>query len=98
MNINNHYDVSKYVFNVIKDKCKYDDDWFYLNQAGEWIYDTNHMKLKTEIMTTVVNDLIYKSINDIDNDEISRKLIQLSIKLKDDKYIRAIISELKQFY
>lgn len=98
MNINNHYDISKYIYTIIKNKLKYDDKWFYLNQDGHWIHDTHQIKLKTEIMTTVVNDIIKKSIDIIYDDYKSRELIALSIKLKDNKYIKLIISELKQFY
>ncbi len=98
MNINNHYDISKYIYNLIKDKFKYDDKWLYLNHEGYWIQDICQVKLKTEIMTTVVNDIIRKSIDFINDDYKSRGLIALSIKLKDYKYIKLIISELKQFY
>jgi|688.fasta_scaffold2080477_1 hypothetical protein len=98
MNINNHYDISKYIYNIIKDKFKYEDKWFYLNEKLQWIDDINEIKLKTEIMTTVVNDIIKKSIDSIYDDYKSRILIALSIKLKDTNYIKLIISELKQFY
>jgi hypothetical protein len=98
MNINNHYDISKYIYNLIKDKFKYDDIWLYLNKTGQWSPDKNQVKLKTEIMTSVVNDIIRKSIDLINDDYKSRRLIELSIKLKDIKYIKLIISELKQFY
>ena len=98
MNINNHYEISKYIYNIIKDRLKYNENWFYLNQEGQWIQDTSLVKLKTEIMTTVVNDIIKKSIDFIYDDYKSRQLIALSIKLKDNKYIKLIISELKQFY
>jgi len=98
MNINNHYDISKYIYNLIKDRFKYDDIWFYLNQNGNWIEDKNQLKLKTEIMTSVVNNIIIKSIELINDDYNSTKLITLSIKLKNINYIKLIISELKQFY
>ena len=98
MNIYNHYDISKYVFDFVKDKYKYIDKWYYLNNEGNWVYDINCKKLKKEIMTTVVNDIIIKSIENINDDIICSKLIKLSIQLKDIKYLNYIINELRQFY
>jgi hypothetical protein len=98
MNIDNHYDISKYVFEFIKNDFKYDSNWFYLDKNLNWIHDINYKRLKTFIMTKVVNELINQSIKNIDNDYISSKYIHLSIKLKNHNYIIMIIKELRQFY
>ena len=98
MNIDNHYDISKYIFEFIKDNFKYDSNWFYLDNNHNWIKDINEKQLKEIIRTKIVNQVINESINNINNDFISSKYIHLSIKLKNLKYIKMIIRELRQFY
>jgi hypothetical protein len=97
-----HYDIAKYIYEVLKDKFKYNE------KTNKWLYldkdDTSNLnKLKREIKTTIVNHFILRSVywnkNDLDENKIcSFHLIQIAHKLKNDKFLRAIIKEIKQFY
>jgi hypothetical protein len=104
-----HYNISLYIFEKIKNKHKYNTDnneWFYLNNNNEWIIDNKLNNLIIEIKSKIVNDFILRSIylNDIKNnnndDNVfkSNKLLEIANKLKNDKFIKDIIKEIKQFY
>ena len=107
-----HYDVSKVIYELIKDKFSYcgKNIWKY-NNNNENIIDDKQYYLKNEIKSTVINVFILrcnywddKAINEknisISNDckMKSSILLQIANKLKDSKYIGHIIKELKQFF
>ena len=97
-----HYDIARYIYEVLKDTYKFNE------KTNMWVYadeeDTSNLnKLKREIQTTIVNHFIIRSVywNKNEADEIkirSFNLIQIAHKLKNEKFLRAIIKEIKQFY
>lgn len=109
-----HYDISLVIYEIIKNNFKYvgNNIWEY-KKDNEWIIDEKNINLKTEIKTNVINHFlerskywINKSIDEnnidknieFDNNLKSLKLLQVSNKLNDDKFIFNIIKETKQFY
>lgn len=108
-----HYDVSLACVEILKNKYKYKGNniWEYLNQNNEWCIDEKQTKLKFDIKTIVCNAFVERAIywenmSAIDHDINlsidakfrSNKLLIISSKLKDDKYILTIIKESKQFF
>lgn len=109
-----HYDISLVIYEIIKNKFKYigNNIWEY-KKNDEWINDEKNINLKSEIKSNVTNYFlerskywINKSIDEnnidknieVDNNLKSLKLLQISNKLSDDKFISNIIKEIKQFY
>jgi|UniRef100_A0A6C0LF49 hypothetical protein len=107
-----HYDVSKVIYELIKDKFNYcgKNVWKYI-ENGENTIDDKQLKLKNVLKSTVINTFIIRSNywddkaivqNDInialDYQIKSSTLLQIANKLKDDKYLNCIIKELKQFF
>jgi hypothetical protein len=107
-----HYDVSKVIYELIKDKFNYcgKNVWKYI-ENGENAIDDKQLKLKNVLKSTVINTFIIRSNywddkaivqNDInialDYQIKSSILLQIANKLKDDKYLNCIIKELKQFF
>jgi hypothetical protein len=107
-----HYDVSKVIYELIKDKFNYcgKNVWKYI-ENGENTIDDKQLKLKNVLKSTVINTFIIRSNywddkaivqNDInialDYQIKSSILLQIANKLKDDKYLNCIIKELKQFF
>ena len=105
-----HYDVSKVIYELIKDKFSYcgKNNWKY-NETNE--IDEKQCKLRQELKSNVINKFILRSnywddkasiqedINILLNYQIkSSTLLQIAHKLTDDKYINCIIKELKQFF
>jgi hypothetical protein len=89
----------------IKDNDK-DNVWEYLKD-GEWVVDKNAVELTYAIKTKVCNAFTRRSLywGDIkecdkypDTEVISIKLLQISSKLKDNKYISILIKESKLFF
>ena len=107
-----HYDVSKVIYELIKDKFSYcgKNIWKY-NNNNNLIIDEKLNYLKNEIKTTVINTFILR-VNYWDNKALiehninisndykikSSILLQIANKLKDNKYLGHIIKELKQFF
>jgi hypothetical protein len=107
-----HYDVSKVIYELIKDKFSYcgKNIWKY-NNNDKIIIDEKQINLKNELRSNVINvfilrgnywddkALIESNIN-ISNDYRIKSsiLLQIANKLKDSKYIIHIIKELKQFF
>jgi len=98
----NHYDIAYFIYESLKDKYIYvekDNKWLYMNKT-----DINNLnRLKTEIKSNIVSQIIIRSLywNENDKDEIkirSLLLLKLANNLKKDKFLRAIIKEIKQFY
>ena len=109
-----HYDVSKVIYELIKDKFSYcgKNIWKYNdNDNNNIIIDEKQVYLKNELRSNVINAfilrgnhwddkaLIESNIN-ISNDYRIKSsiLLQIATKLKDPKYIIHIIKELKQFF
>ena len=107
-----HYDVSKVIYELIKDKFCYSGKniWKY-NENNNYIIDDKQYKLKKELTSNVINRFILRSnywddksiietdINISLNYQLkSSILLQIANKLKDDKFIICIIKELKQFF
>jgi len=107
-----HYDVSVVTFEILKDNYKYDTDniWKYKNNE-DWVIDDKNTRLKLDIKTTIVNTFLsrsqYWSDNKppdnnpniiCDNELKSLKLLKISNKIRDDKFISQLIKEIKQFY
>lgn len=108
-----HYDVSKVIYELIKDKFSYigKNNWKYNNNGKYEIDDKNNNILKSEIKSNVINAFILRgsywddkaiaenNIN-LSNDFKLKSFIlwQIAGKLKETKYILCIIKELKQFF
>jgi hypothetical protein len=107
-----HYDVSKVIYELIKDKFIYcgRNNWEY-KENEEFINDEKQANLRKELKSNVINNFIMRSNywddkskiqNDINislNYQLkSSTLLQIAHKLTDDKYINCIIKELKQFF
>jgi hypothetical protein len=91
-----------------------DNTWEYLNTvtdiadiADTWEHDANGERLMYSIRTIVCRAftnraLYWANITDDerypDTEVISNKLLSISLKLKDKKYICALIKECKQFF
>jgi hypothetical protein len=108
---NTHYDISFVVFNILKDKYRYykNNIWEYLDKNNNWIQDIKQKNLIYSIKTDVYKHFIKRAIewNDntilnnnynINNNNMSNKLLFLSLKLKNNKYISSIIKESQQFF
>ena len=108
-----HYDVSQACVEILKGKYRYQGNniWEYLNDNQEWIVDDKQYIFKHDIRTIVCNQFIQRSLYwdnksrqatdiniSIDDNFRSNKLLSISSKLKDDKYISTIIKESKQFF
>jgi hypothetical protein len=107
-----HYDVSKVIYELIKDKFSYcgKNIWKY-NNNDIIIIDEKQHYLKNEVKSNVINTFILRgnywddkaliepNIN-ISNDYKIKSsiLLQIANKLKDNKYLGHIIKELKQFF
>ena len=107
-----HYDVSKVIYELIKDKFSYcgKNIWKYNNNDNIIIDEKQHY-LKNEVKSNVINTFIIRgnywddkaliepNIN-ISNDYKIKSsiLLQIANKLKDNKYLGHIIKELKQFF
>jgi hypothetical protein len=107
-----HYDVSLACVEILKEQYKYvgNNIWMYLKD-NDWYTDDKQNHLKFAIRTIVCNAFIQRSLfwenksmqaNDmniaIDDKFRSNKLLTISSKLKEDKYISTIIKESKQFF
>lgn len=109
-----HYDIACVVHKCLKDRHRYvkdndrdnDNVWEYL-KGDEWVVDKNAKELTYAIKTKVCNAFTKRSLywGDIkecdkypDTEVISIKLLQISSKLKDNKYISILIKESKLFF
>jgi len=104
------YDISIVVFKILNGKYRYlqNNLWEYYNdKAKKWILDNKNDNLKYSLKTIVCTHFIERSIFwnkdeakllHKDNEMISRKLLSIASKFKEDKYIYAIIKECKQFF
>lgn len=98
----NHYGIAQYIYEMFKDIFVYKENenkWYYLDKVDK----SNVSKLKMEIRTTIASQFILRSIywNKHDTDENKLRsilLLKTANNLKNDKFIRAIIKEMKQFY
>jgi len=98
----NHYDIAYFIYESLKDKYTYnekDNQWLYMNKPDK----NNLNRLKAEIKSNIVSQIIIRSLywNENDKDEIKIRtllLLKLANNLKKDKFITAILKEIKQFY
>jgi hypothetical protein len=108
---NTHYDISFVVFKILKDKYRYDKNniWEYLDKNNNWVQDIKQKNLIYSIKTDVYKYFIKRAIEwsdntilnnnyNINNNNMSNKLLFLSLKLKNNKYISSIIKESQQFF
>jgi len=109
---NTHFDIANVAHKYLKDKHRYiNNTWEYLNTAtgiaDTWEHDANSERLMYSIRTIVCGAftnraLYWANITDDerypDTEVISNKLLGISLKLKDKKYICALIKECKQFF
>jgi hypothetical protein len=108
-----HYDIANVCYIILKDKHKYTKNniWEYLitykNGTTTWGIDISNQhiiySIKTEVCSAFTNRSLYWS--EMKNDDkykdtelISNKLLHISSKLKDNKYISILIKECKQFF
>jgi len=107
-----HYDVSKVIYELIKNKFSYTGKnvWKFTNN-DIIIIDDKQTYLRKELNTNVINAFILRgnywdnksniesNINISNDYKIkSSMLFQIANKLKDNKYVINIIKELKQFF
>lgn len=106
MNYKSHYDIASIIHKEFMSSYKYDENsskWFFRGYEDEWIEDYKGNKLKDEIKTRIFDIFIkkYEKTNE-NKDDISYYnsifYLEIAMNLKKDKYIKKIISELKQFY
>ena len=108
---NTHYDISFVVFKILKDKYRYDKNniWEYLDKNNNWVQDIKQKNLIYSNKTDVYKHFIKRAIEwsdntilnnnyNINNNNMSNKLLFLSLKLKNNKYISSIIKESQQFF
>jgi hypothetical protein len=104
-----HYDIAYVIYIFLKIKHRYikNNTWEYLNSLSEWVIDINNQQLIYSIRTIVCSAFTERSLywanmkNDAkyqDTEIISNKLLIISSKLKDNKYISMLIKECKQFF
>jgi hypothetical protein len=109
-----HFDIANVIHKFLKDKHRYveNNTWKYLkiNPAtgcSEWAIDVNNEQLSYSIRTIVCRAFTDRSLYWADTKEsdkypdteiISNKLLNISSKLKDNKYICVLIKECKQFF
>ena len=113
MNYRSHYDIASFIYKdeFIINNFKYDENvskWFKMDlKKKEWVEDTKAKKLGDEIKTRIVNKFIklHQEISNNGNgemDEIGEMrsifFLETAFKLKQEKYVRLVIKELKQFY
>jgi len=93
-----HYNIALYIYEIIKDRYKYNNKkWLLVDKNDDINYEG---KLKEEIKTLIVNDFGNRSIywSNNSSDIKSIKLLQVADKLKNEKFLKDIIKELPQFY
>lgn len=101
---NTDYDISLVIYTILKGKYKYikNNMWEYLDKNNNWVCDIKQNNLKYSIKTEVYTYFIKRAIElcDKSNDAniMSNKLLLISSKLKEDKYISTMIKESRQFF
>ena len=101
---NTDYDISLVVFKILEGKYRYisNNAWEYLDKDNNWVSDTKQNNFKYSIKTEVYTYFIKRAIElcDKTNDAniMSNKLLIISSKLKEDKYISTMIKESRQFF
>jgi hypothetical protein len=110
---NSDYDIATVCYKFLKDKHRYvkNNVWEYLitykNGNTIWGIDINNQHIAYSIKTIICSAFTKRSLywsdkkgNDIyyDTELISLKLLNISSKLKDNKYISVLIKECKQFF
>ena len=109
-----HFDIANVVHIYLKDKHRYveNNTWEYLKTdpitgSSEWVIDDNNGQLSYSIRTIVCRAFTDRSLYWADTKEsdkypdteiISNRLLNISSKLKDNKYICVLIKECKQFF
>jgi hypothetical protein len=109
-----HYDIANVIHIYLKDIHRYTENntWEYLKNQS-WEIDVDNKELIFSIRTTVCNAFTARSLywanakdaddsngysKYLDTEIISVKLLNISSKLKDNKYICVVIKECKQFF
>jgi hypothetical protein len=111
---NTHFDIANIIHKILSGKFRYTGDtWEYLKTTAtataEWETDVNSERFIYAIRTLVCGAFTRRSLywadENIEKDErytdtevISTKLLSISSKLKDNKYICVLIKECKQFF
>ncbi len=101
---NTDYDISQVVFKILEGKYRYisNNTWEYLDKDNNWVNDIKQSNFKYSIKTEVYTHFIKRAIELCDKtgdtNIMSGKLLDISLKLKEDKYISMIIKESRQFF
>lgn len=101
---NTDYDISQVVFKILEGKYRYisNNTWEYLDKDNNWVSDIKQSNFKYSIKTEVYTHFIKRAIELCDKtgdtNIMSGKLLDISLKLKEDKYISMIIKESEQFF
>jgi hypothetical protein len=101
---NTDYDISLVIFKILEGKYRYisNNVWEYLDKDNNWACDIKQNNLrysiKTKVYTYFINRAIELCDKTMDANIISDKLLNISSKLKEDKYISMIIKESRQFF
>lgn len=109
-----HYDIAIIVYKVFKKMYRYigNKQWEYFDiSTKKWAIDDKNKKLKLDIKTIICDLFTTRSIywydksstcSDIDSDIFakmkSEKMLNVGLKLKDDKYISIVIKEASSFF
>ena len=101
---NTDYDISQVVFKILEGKYRYisNNTWEYLDKDNNWVSDIKQSNFKYSIKTEVYTHFIKRAIELCDKtgdtNIMSGKLLDISLKFKEDKYISMIIKESRQFF
>lgn len=109
-----HYDIAMIVHKVFKHMYRFigNKQWEYFDLKDKtWIIDDKNKKLKFDIKTIICDLFTTRSLywfeqstqyNDINSDIFAKimsdKMLKISDKLKDDKYISVVIKEAACFF
>ena len=93
------YDIACVVHKCLKDSHRYvkDNIWEYL-KSSEWVVDKNAKEFNAFTKRSLYWGDIKECDKYQDTEVISIKLLQISSKLKDNKYISILIKECKLFF
>jgi len=108
---NSHYDIAKFIHDCIKDIYFYNNNdglWYFKNDSNDskiTTIDSLKFFIKSSIVNQFISRSLYYSNLEESNSDIKEQysikaviLLKLANNLKNDKFIKDVIKELKQFF
>lgn len=108
-----HYDISLVINEILKNDFRYigNNIWEYKNENNEWVIDDKNKRLKYDIKTKAVNYFLerakyWSDQSNKDEDKNIKfdcklkelRILQITNKINDAKFLLLVIKEIKQFY